>query len=151
MRVEKKLSQRDLAKKMGVGPSKVCRMEACNDKELNLGDVMLYSKALGVNMSVLFDDPALPAADLIKHHVFAVQDLLEQLMKLAHTVGGDDTISAKIKQFYGEVLFNFMRGVGDSYSKLPGVRPIRLDGAESPTKSSAHEKSGRHQLSAANG
>lgn len=52
MRVEKKFSQRGIAKKMGVGPSKVCRMEACNDKELNLGDVMLYSKALGVNMSV---------------------------------------------------------------------------------------------------
>lgn len=150
MRVEKKLSQRDLAKKMGVGPSKVCRMEACNDKELNLGDVMLYSKALGVNMSVLFDDPALPAADLIKHHVFAVQDLLEQLMKLAHKVGGDDAICAKINQFYGEVLFNFMRGIGDSYSKLPGVRPIPLDGADISAKMSVYDKSGQHHLSAAN-
>jgi len=150
MRVEKKLSQRDLAKKMGVGPSKVCRMEACNDKGLNLGDVIQYTKALGVNMSVLFDDPALPAADLIKHHVFAVHDLLEKLMKLAHKVGGDDTISDKIKQFYGEVLFNFMRGVGDSYSKLPGVRPIRLDGADAPGKGPAHGSSASKQLSGAN-
>ena len=145
MRVEKKLSQRDLAKKMGVGPSKVCRMEACNDKELNLGDVMLYSKALGVNMSILFDDPALPAADLIKHHVFAVHDLLEKLMKLAHTVGGDDTLSGKIKQFYGEVLFNFTLGLGNSFSKLPGGSPIRLDGAE-PTKSVSPAKSASARL-----
>jgi len=138
MRIEKKLSQRDLAKRMGVGPSKVCRLEASADRDLNLGDVMLYSKALGVNMSVLFDDPTLPAADLIKHHVFAVHDLLEKLRKLAHTVGGDDTISDKIKQFYGEVLFNFTLGLGNSFSKLPSA-PIRLDEAE-PTQTIPHAK-----------
>lgn len=135
---------------MGVGPSKVCRREACNDKELNLGDVMLYSKALGVNMSVLFDDPSLLAADLIKHHVFSVHDLLEKLMKLAHTVGGDDTISGKIKQFYGEVLFNFTLGLGNSFSKLPGGSPIRLDGADMPPKVPAHHRSSSKQLSGAN-
>jgi transcriptional regulator with XRE-family HTH domain len=149
MRIEKKLSQRDLAKKMGVSPSKVCRMEASADKDLNLGDVMLYAKALGVNMSVLFDDPALPAADRIKHHVFAVHDLLEQLMKLAHQVGGDDSIRAKIKQFYGEVLFNFLRGLGDCFLKLPGVTPIRLNGADAPAKAPAHEKDANQQLPAA--
>jgi transcriptional regulator with XRE-family HTH domain len=149
MRIEKKLSQRDLAKKMGVGPSKVCRLEACADKDLNLGDVMLYTKALGVNMSVLFDDPALPAADRIKHHVFAVHDLLEQLMKLAHQVSGDDSICAKIKQFYGEVLFNFMRGVGNGYAKSPGAIPIRLDGSDTPVTGSAHDKNASKQLSAA--
>jgi len=151
MRVEKKLSQRDLAKKMGVGPSKVCRLEASADRDLNLGDVMLYSKALGVNMSVLFDDPALPAADRIKHHVFAVHDLLEQLMKLAHQVGGDDSICAKIKQFYGEVLFNFMRGLGNCYSKLPGATPIRLDNTATPPKGPAHHKNVNNQLTAATG
>jgi transcriptional regulator with XRE-family HTH domain len=150
MRVQKKLSQRDLAKIMGVGPSKVCRLEASADRDLNLGDVMLYSKALGVNMSVLFDDPALPAADRIKHHVFAVHDLLEQLMKLAHQAGGNDSICAKINQFYGEVLFNFMRGFGNCYSKLPGVTPIRLDGPDTHPKPSAQEKSGHRRLSSAN-
>ena len=150
MRVEKKLTQRDLAKKMGVGPSKVCRLEACSDRDLNLGDVMLYSKALGVNMSVLFDDPSLPAADRIKHHVFAVHDLLEQLMKLAHQVGGDDSICAKIKQFYGEVLFNFMRGLGNCYSKLPGATPIRLDGLDAPAQPHVHEKDVHHHMAGAN-
>jgi transcriptional regulator with XRE-family HTH domain len=150
MRVAKKLSQRDLAKKMGVSPSKVCRMEAGSDQDLNLGDVMLYAKALGVSMSVLFDDPALPAAERIKHHVFAVHDLLEQLMELARHVGGDDTISAKIKQFYGEVLFNFMRGLGNCYSKLPGAIPVRLDGANVPTQTPVHTKSDRRQLLDAN-
>ena len=140
MRVEKKLSQRDLAKKMGVGPSKVCRMEASSDKDLNFGDVFEYTKALGMSVSVLFDDPSLPAADRIKHHVIAVHNLLEQLRKLAHQIGGEDTVSEKIKQFYGEVLFNFAIRFGDSYSKLPGATPIRLDGTEAPVTASHVDK-----------
>ena len=148
MRTGKELSQRDIAKRMNVAPSKVCRMEACADKDLNLGDVAQYAKALGMDMSILFDDPALPAADRIKHHVFAAHDLLEQLRALAQQVGGDDTISAKIKQFYGEVLFNFMRGVGDSYSKLPGATPVRLGGAGEPSKPSSRVKRTRRILAA---
>ena len=147
MRIEKKLSQRDIAKKMGVSPSKVCRMEAGADRDLNLGDVMLYTKALGVKMSVMFDDPALPAADLIKHHVFAVHDLLEKLQKLAHKESDDDSICKKIKQFYGEVLMNFMVKFGDSYAKLPGVTPIRLDGADVPFRQPASTCHANRQLS----
>jgi hypothetical protein len=108
------------------------------------------SKALGVNMSVLFDDPALPAADLIKHHVFAVHDLLEQLMKLAHTVGVNDAICAKINQFYGEVLFNFMRGFGNCYSKQPGATPIRLDGADTSPRGPAQHSRADKQPTASN-
>lgn len=150
MRIEKKLSQRDLAKKMGVGPSKVCRLESCSDKDLNLGDVFLYAKALGVTMSVMFDDPALPAADRIKHHVIAAHALLEQLRKLAHQVGGEDSISEKIKQFYGEVLLNFAIRFGDSYSKLPGATPIRFDSVDVPPKGAAHHKSSNKRLSTVN-
>jgi len=61
---------------------------------------------------------------------------------------GDDSICAKIKQFYGEVLFNFMRGVGNGYAKSPGANPIRLDGSDTPT-GSAHDKNASKQLSAA--
>ena len=149
MRTEKKLSQRDIAKKMGVSPSKVCRMEAGADRDLNLGDVMLYTKSLGVKMSVMFDDPALPTADLIKHHVFAVHDLLEKLQKLAHKESDDDSICKKIKQFYGEVLMNFMVRLGDSYAKLPGVTPIRLDGADTPPSRPASTSNANRQLSGA--
>ena len=136
MRVAKKLSQRELAERMCVSASKVCRMEASSDESLNLGDVFLYLRALGMTMSVMFDDPALPAADRIKHHVFAVHDQLERLWELACQVGGDDEIPEKIKQFYGEVLFNFLVGLGDSYSKLPGTTPIRLGGTDAPPKKS---------------
>jgi hypothetical protein len=119
-----------------------------DDKDLNLGDVFRYSKALGVTMSVMFDDPSLPAADRINHHVIAAHDLLAQLRKLAHQMGGEDSISEKIKPFYGEVLLIFALRFGDSDSKLPGATPIRLDGADAPPKGPAHHKNANSQLSA---
>lgn len=66
MRVAKKLSQRELAKRMGVSPSKVCRLEASCDEDLNFGDVFLYLKTLGMTMSVMFDYPTVPGAAPIR-------------------------------------------------------------------------------------
>jgi len=71
-------------------------------------------------------------------------------MKLAYKVGGDDSVCAKINQFYGEVLFNFMRGFGNCYSKLPGATPIRLDGADTQIKGRAHDSRADKHLTASN-
>lgn len=135
MRNEQKLSQRELAKKMGVSASKVCRMEASADADLNLGDIILYTKALNINVSMLFDNPMLPAADRIKHHVFAVHDLLEKLRAIAKDCDVGDEIPVKIKQFYGEVLFNFLRGFHNNFIQLPGYSSIALDGEDIATDS----------------
>ncbi len=126
LRTGKRLSQRQIARKMGVNPSKICRMEARCDDQLHWGDVLRYMRALGVNVSLLVDDPALPAAARIKHHVLTAHKLLEQLRGLALKTGEGEEITAKIKEFYGEVLFNFMIRLCDSYVKLPEVGPINI-------------------------
>lgn len=134
LRIAKKLTQRQIAAKMGVHASKVCRMEAGNDDQLHWGDVIKYLDALGVNLSVLVDDPSLPAADRIKHHVLTVHALLEQLRTLAQQMGEGDEITSKIKEFYGEVLFNFMIRFCHSYVKLPQTGPINItSGPENPS------------------
>lgn len=125
-RTAKNLSQRQLAVKMGVSPSKVCRMESAQDDELNWGDVVKYFDAMSVRLSVLVDDPNLPAAERIKHHVYDTHALLEELQVLAQQMGDGDEITAKIKQFYGEVLLNFLIRFSDCYSKLPQPVPARV-------------------------
>ena len=139
LRASKKLSQRQLAKKMGVDASKVSRMEAGSDDQLRWGDVLRYMRALGVNASLLVDDPSLPAAERIKHHVLTAHKLLEQLRALAHDLGHGEEITAKIKEFYGEVLFNFMLRFCDSYVKLPQAGPVNVtsESDESDAESSA--------------
>ena len=126
LRTAKALSQRKLAAKMGVNASKVSRMEAGSDDQLNWGDVLKYMGTLGVNMSLLVDDPGLPAAARIKHHVLTAHALLEQLRALAQKMGEGEEIAAKIKEFYGEVLLNFMLRFCDSYVKLPQAGPIKV-------------------------
>ncbi len=130
LRVGKGLSQRQIAKKMRVNPSKVCRMEAGSDGQLHWGDVLLYMRVLGVNVSLLVDDPSLSAAVRIKHHVLTAHALLEQLRILAQKMGEGEEIAVKIKEFYGEVLFNFMLRFHDSYAKLPQTGPINISFAE---------------------
>lgn len=125
-RTAKKLTQRQLAAKMGVSSSKVCRMEAAQDDALNWGDVVKYFDAMGVRLSMLVDDPNLPAAERIKHHVLATHKLLEELQVLAQQMGEGDDITGKIKKFYGDVLFNFMVRFADCYSKLPQAGPTRV-------------------------
>ena len=121
IRVDKGISQKVVADAMHCDPSKISKLEAGNDEHLKWIDVVGYLTALGVNFNISFEDKNMSAADKIKHHVFMIHDLLEQLADLAKEVGDDRDFTDKIKQFYGEVLFNFMMRFGDSCEKLGSV------------------------------
>ena len=118
LRMEKGISQKELAKRIGCDPSKISRMEAGNDLQLKMGDVMQYLSALNVKMNMVFEDTSLPVAEQIKQHVFLIHEKLEELVKLAKQVDGDKIIINKIHVFCSEVLFNFLSRFGDSYKKL---------------------------------
>ena len=51
LRASKGVTQRELAERMGCDPSKISRMEAGNDLQLKMGDVLQYLSALDVTMS----------------------------------------------------------------------------------------------------
>ena len=118
LRMEKGISQKELAKRIGCDPSKISRMEAGNDLQLRMGDEMRYLSALDLTINVVFEDTSLSVAEQIKQHVFLIQEKLEQLVKLAKQVDGDEVIINKIHVFCSEVLFNFLSRFGDSYKKL---------------------------------
>jgi transcriptional regulator with XRE-family HTH domain len=128
-RMAKGLTQRQLAAAMGTSASKVSRIESARDADLNWGDAAGYAEALGLRISVLLDDPNLPAAERIKHHVLTTHGLLEDLVVLAEKVGAGDEIAGKIRMFYGDVLINFLLGFADNYSRLPGPVEMEPDGA----------------------
>jgi len=126
MRIANGLNQRQMAEKMGVSKSKLSRIEACADADLNFGDIQKYVAALGMDMSIMFDSADIPAAKRIRQHVLAVHSLLERLCDISRQVGATDDISRKIKEFYGEVLLNFVLGVDESHSKLPVGEPLQF-------------------------
>jgi len=118
IRIEKGVSQKELAQKMGCTQSKISKIESGPDERINWGDLVEYLDALGVEMSILLDEPSLPAALRIKQHVLATKHLLDELAEIAKDVDDDNDIVSKIHEFYGEVLFNFLVKYGESVQKL---------------------------------
>ena len=121
LRIKEGLSQRALAKRMGVSASKVCRIESGPDSALSLGELSQYARALDCGITLGVNRPNRPAAEQIKEHIFAVHHLLNELAELAKSVGAGDQIAQGIQKFYGEVLFNFLLRFGESAEKLPRV------------------------------
>lgn len=119
LRLSKGMTQQQVAEKMNCDPSTISRMESGNDPHFS--DIMNYLGALNLGMCILFDDPSLPAADRIKQYVFEIHRHLESLADLARKVGDDTNMIAKIHEFYGEVLLNFIARYDESYKKLPAI------------------------------
>ena len=107
-RVRKKLTQKDIAERMGVSVSTVSRFEDSPDDDLKLGDMKAYMAALGMNMSMLICEETLPSAARIKHYVIEIQRLLTKLTEFAKNSHGDQELCDAISKFQGEVLFNFL-------------------------------------------
>ena len=116
LRIEKGISQKELAKRIGCDPSKISRLEAGNDLQLRMGDVMQYLSALNVKMNMVVEDTSLP---------------------VAKKVDGDEVIINKIHVFCSEVLFNFLSRFGDKRfmendSVIKHARPKTDDSIISP-------------------
>jgi transcriptional regulator with XRE-family HTH domain len=107
-RVRKKLTQKDIAERMGVSVSTVSRFEDTPDDDLNLGDMKAYMAALGMNMSMMICEEKVPSAARIKHCVFEIKRLLTKLTEYAKNSQGDQELCDAISKFQGEVLFNFL-------------------------------------------
>src|ERR1700730_18657085 len=99
-RVAKGITQEQVAEAMGCDASTVSRIESDNDRQLKWTHIVGYVNALKLQMSIIIDDGALPAAEKIKQCVFKIDQDLKKLAELAHEVGGDDHISKEINRFY---------------------------------------------------
>lgn len=138
LRVEKGLTQEQIAETMKCDPSKVSRIESGSDRQLKLMDIVGYALALQVELSLTFDDSGLPAAQRIKQCVFRIDDDLKKLAALAQKVGAEDEITREIDRFYKEVLFNFLVRFKQNSERLSDV--VRI--SAQPQQACLPEQSG---------
>ena len=96
------LSQRDVAKRMGVSASKICRIEDSYDRDLAYADIMAYAAALGVEPRLAFENPNASIAERSEGLVYRIADLLQKLKKLVPESG---LRQDAIDDFSGRVLF----------------------------------------------
>ena len=98
------LSQRDVAKRMGVSASKICRIEDSYDRDLAYADIMSYATALGIEPKLAFENPNASVAERSEGLVYRIADLLQKLRKLVPESGLQQEA---IDDFSGRVLFPF--------------------------------------------
>ena len=115
VRMEKGLSQEDVAKKMGCTQSKVSKLESSKDGDIQMDDLVKYSTAIGLRPQFMFfTDVA--AANMIKHHFFETKALLQKLVDVAK----DDPVIAKgVGHFCAEAIVNYFKMLAESADALP--------------------------------
>jgi transcriptional regulator with XRE-family HTH domain len=128
------ITQREIARRMGCSPSRISKIESGTDHRLGWVEVHSYFNALGINLSIMLDQPSLPAATRIKQHVFAVAEQLEALTILAGQLDDDRELCGGIDKFYREVLFNFIAKFKDKYDEFTSIvkLPNFLDEIDRP-------------------
>ena len=65
-RLRRNITQKDIAKSLGVSVSAVSRLEDMQDADIRLGDIVNYAGAIGLTVSLSMDDEKLPTTDRIK-------------------------------------------------------------------------------------
>ena len=100
------LSQRDVARRMGVSASKICRIEDSYDRDLAYADIMSYASALGIEPTLVFENPNASVAERSEGLVYRIADLLQKLKKLVPESG---LRQEAIDEFSGRVLFPILR------------------------------------------
>ena len=138
MRIDGKLSQKEISEQMGCSPSRVSKLESGTDADLKWSDIMGYLRATKTSMSILLDNSRatkeMGAAIRIKQHVFEIDALLRELVTLASGDVGKEIVD-KIHQFSGEVLMNFLRLFGNNYEDLRTI--VNMYSNELPTAEQA--------------
>lgn len=100
------LSQRQLAKKMGVSASKICRMESGVDSDLDFGFVAAYCAALGQSIKIEIVDPHKSEADKVREAVESVRTGLDTLASVA-TADRKTDLQNRIKEVKADILLDF--------------------------------------------
>lgn len=121
IRLGKGLTQKDVADSMGCAASTVSKLEAGTDAELRWSEIGKYSRAVGIQSSLVMDNPGLPATSRIKQRVIEIGELLDEIVELAESVDDDPEIIESIHGFYKELSYNFYLRYERTKVRLPRI------------------------------
>jgi len=114
MRCSKGMTQAEIASKLNCTQSRVSKLENSGIDAIKVSELVAYTQALGLNMSISFHKE-MTSVDSVKFHAFEIKKHLDHLADLAYR---DDEIFEGVKNFYNEYLTNILRLFKQSASKL---------------------------------
>ena len=119
LRAARKLSQKDVANKMGCMQSRISKLENGIDDDIRLGDFAWYCDALDMQCGMIVASKDKPVAAQVKYHVSSIKHILNEMVVMA---GGDEVMEKGVLKFMGGVLKQIVEFVDDAVSKLPAVK-----------------------------
>ena len=115
IRAQKGLSQKKAAEKLNWSQGRVSKLETKEDRKISIGDLLEYSDALGMEMSLVFLPKRMKIVDRVKMHAFEMIKMLQRLVKLSK---GDHRMEKGVDQFHDECVNNLIRMIDDSQKTL---------------------------------
>ncbi len=115
MRSQKGMNQQKAAEKCGCTQSRISKLEYKEDRKITIGELLDYSDALDMEMSVVFLPKKLRIVDHVKLHAAQIEHLLRHLVRLSK---GDETMEKAVNAFHGECLVNMLSIIGKSQKSL---------------------------------
>ena len=121
IRCNNRLSQNQLAKKIGCSQSRISKIENAENRELSINDLFLYAKGLNLKLEIGFRQSNVKIVDLIKYHAVKINSYLSTLRKLAQD---DESLKEAIEAFHIEAFFNLskmtLKGIKMPEDKVTG-------------------------------
>jgi len=116
LRCEHRLTQKELAEKVGCTQGRISKIESAKDENLSIKDFIDYGNALGLELEMGFRSKRMRWVDMVKYHAFEMQKYLNRMVDVAKE---DKAIEAGVLDFHLEALKNVPTMILDSMAKLP--------------------------------
>jgi transcriptional regulator with XRE-family HTH domain len=118
LRTRAGLSQKDLAEKVECTQSKISKLESSADSDIDFGDLLNYTGAVGHEMRIFLVPKQQKIVDEVKMHAFFIQRLLDRMVQVA---GDDGALIKAAAKFLGEAAVNLTRLVQETAESLPAL------------------------------
>ena len=131
MRQQAKMTQQQMAEKIGLTQGAISKLESSNDADLTFEEVRKYSKATGQRLIVNIGKP-MSHVEAVKYHAFGIKEHLSSLAEMAHQ---DGDMKQAIQAFFGEAFFYLLDIFDKCQNQMPSDEPeIRIKKVGSPIK-----------------
>jgi len=115
MRSQKGMNQQEAAEKCGCTQSRISKLEYKEDRKVTIGELLDYSDALDLELSVVFLPKKLRIVDRVKVHAAQIEHLLRHLVKMSK---GDRKMEKAVNNFHRECMVNMMAIIEKSQKSL---------------------------------
>lgn len=119
LRCNAKLSQKEMADKIGCSQARISKLEKCDNDNIRIGDLKDYANALNLELNIGYSPQGRTAVDSIKYHAFKIREKVNYLESLAQK---DQQISDGVANFFGEALNNIVNMFLKSCAKLKRIQ-----------------------------